>query len=159
MTAMRIRGRNPLKLVANVKVQVFGSVRTQAMSLRVKLDQILFFSEDRDIPPIFYLLNMEDAHQILRDETSNSVAINHNDQTFQKMLTTPFVLYIKRGVVKTMIVSRIEPDEVTEIKKLLAFNLVKKSGHVHLQRLAKTPINIHLETPRFPMQANIANDN
>ena len=149
MTAMRIRGRDPLQLVANVKVQVFGSVRTQAMSLRVKLDQILFFSEDRDIPPIFYLLNMEDAHQILRDETSNSVGINHNDQTFQKMLTTPFVLYIKRGVVKTMIVSRNEPDEVTEIKKLLASNLEKKSGHVHLQRLAQTPINIHLETPKF----------
>ena len=136
-------GSNPLKLVAKVKVQAFGD-----LTLRAKLDQILFYSNGR-------IVNEENAHQILRDETSNLVGINHNDHTFKKMLRTPFLLHIKRGVVKKMIVSRNEPAEVTEIKKLLASNLEKKSGHVHLQLLMKTAIIIALETPRFPMKVDI----
>ena len=136
---------NPLKLVAKVKVQAFGD-----MTLRVKLDQILFYSNGR-------IVNNEEAHQILQDETSNLVGINHNDQTFKKMLTMPFLLHIKRGVVKKMIVNRNEPVEVMEIKKLLASNLEKKSGHVDLQLLMKTAIIIPLETPRFPMKIDIGN--
>ena len=58
---------NPLKLVAKVKVQAFGD-----MTLRVKLDQILFYSNGR-------IVNNEEAHQILQDETSNLVGINHNE--------------------------------------------------------------------------------
>ena len=138
-------GRSPLKLVAKVKVQAFGD-----MTLRVKLDQIRFYSNGK-------LVNLDKAHQILRDETSNQFGMVHNDQTFKKMLTAPFLLHIKRGVVKKMIVSRNEPAEVTEIKKLLASNLEKKSGQVHLQLLMKTAIIIPLETPRFPMKIDIGN--
>ena len=136
---------NPLKLVAQAKVQAFGD-----MTLRVTLDQILFYSNG-------HIVSQEKAHQILRDETSNVVGINHNDQTVKKMLTTPFLLHIKRGMVKKMIVNRNEPTEVVEIKKLLASNLGKKSGHVHLQLLMKTAIIIPLETPRFPMKIDIGN--
>ena len=136
---------NPLKLVAKVKVQAFGD-----MTLRVKLDQIRFYSNGN-------VVNLDKAHQFLRDETSNQFGMVHNDKTFKKMLTAPFLLHIKRGVVKKMIVSRNEPAEVTEIKKLLASNLEKKSGQVHLQLLMKTAIIIPLETPRFPMKIDIGN--
>ena len=114
------------------------------------LNQILFYSNG-------HIVSQEKAYQILRDETSNVVGINHNDQTFKKMLTTPFLLHIKRGVVKEMIVNMNEPSEVMEIKKLLASNLGKMSSHVHLQLLMKTAIIIPLETPRFPMKIDIGN--
>ena len=136
---------NPLKLVAKVKVQAFGD-----MTLRVKLGQILFYLDGR-------IVNQRTAHQILRVETSNLVAVDHNDQRFKKMLTAPFLVHIKRGVVKKIIVSKNEPTEVTEIKKVLAANLEEKSSHAHLQLLMKTAIIIPLETPRFPMKVDIGN--
>jgi len=134
---------NSLQLVASVKVQAFGD-----MTLRVKLDQILFYSNAS-------IVSQAIAHQILRDETSNQVTIDNNTLLFKKMLTTPFLLHIKRGVVKKISVSQNEPAEITEIKKLIVSNLEKKSSHFHLQLLMKKAIVIPLETPRFPMKVNI----
>ena len=136
---------NSLQLVASVKVQAFGD-----MTLRVKLDQILFYSNAS-------IVSQAIAHQILRDETSNQVTIDNNTLLFKKMLTTPFLLHIKRGVVKKISVSQNEPAEITEIKKLIVSNLEKKSSHFHLQLLMKKAIVIPLETPRFPMKVNIGN--
>ena len=136
---------NSLKLVAKVKVQVFDD-----MTLRVKLDQIQFYSNGS-------IVSQEIANQILRDETSNTVTIDHNAQIFKPMLTTPFLLHVKRGVVKKMSVSQNEPAEVTEIKKLLVSNLEKRSSHLHLQLLNKTAIINPLETPRFPTKVDIGN--
>ena len=136
---------NSLKLVATVKVQAFGD-----MTLRVKLDQILFYSNDS-------IVSQEIAHQILRDETSSQVSIDNNTLLFKKMLTTPFLLHIKRGVVKNISVSQNEPAEITEIKKLIVSNLEKKSSHFHLQLLMKTAIIVPMETPRFPMKVDIGN--
>jgi len=134
---------NSLQLVASVKVQAFGD-----MTLRVKLDHILFYSNAS-------IVSQAIAHQILRDETSNQVTIDNNTLLFKKMLTTPFLLHIKRGVVKKISVSQNEPAEITEIKKLIVSNLEKKSSHFHLQLLMKKAIVIPLETPRFPMKVNI----
>ena len=136
---------NSLKLVATVKVQAFGD-----MTLRVKLDQILFYSNDS-------IVSQEIAHQILRDETSNQVRLDHNAQLFKKMLTTPFLLHIKRGVIKKISVSKNEPAGITEIKKLFVSNLEKKSSHFDFQLLMKTAIIIPLETPKFPIKVDIGN--
>ena len=136
---------NSLKLVATVKVQAFGD-----MTLRVKLDQIIFYSN-------VSIVSQEIAHQILRDENPNQVTIDHNTLLFKKMLTTPFLLHIKRGVVKNISVSQNEPAEITEIKKLIVSNLEKKSSHFHLQLLMKTAIIVPMETPRFPMKVDIGN--
>ena len=97
------------------------------------------------------------AYQILRDETSNQVTIDNNTLLFKKRLTTPFLLHIKRGVVKKISVSQNEPAEITEIKKLIVSNLERKSSHFHLQLLMQKAIVIPLETPRYPMKVNIGN--
>ena len=136
---------NSLKLVAKVKVQAFSD-----MTLRVKLDQILFYSNGS-------IVSQEIAHRILRNETSNQLRLDHNAQLFKKMLTTPFLLHIKRGVIKKMNVSQNEPAEVTEMKKLLVSNLKKPNHQFHLQLLMKTAIMIPLEVPRFPMKVDIGN--
>ena len=131
---------NSLKLVAKVKVQVFDD-----MTLRVKLDQIQFYSNGS-------IVSHEIANQILRDETSNTVTIDHNAQIFKPMLTTPFLLHVKRGVVKKMSVSQNEPAEVTEIKKRLVSDLEKSGSQARLQLLIKKAIIEPLQTPRFPPQ-------
>ena len=135
---------NSLKLVATIKVQAFGD-----MTLRVKLNQILFYSNAS-------IVSQAIAHQILRDETSNQVTIDNNTLLlFKKMLTTPFLLHIKRGVIKKISVSKNEPAGIMEIKKLIVSNLEKKSSHFDLQLLMKTAIIIPLETPKFPIKVDI----
>ena len=133
----------PLKLVADVKVQVFND-----KTLRVKLNQILFYSNGSNI-------SLEKAHQILKHERSYEGGIGHTVKTFKKMLTMPFLLHTKRGMVKKIIVSQNEPAEVTEMKKLIASNLEKKRNHVRLQLIMKKAIIVPLKTPRFPMIVDI----
>ena len=135
----------PLKLAANVKVQAFND-----KTLRVKINQIRFYSNGSKI-------SIEKAHQILEHERSNEGAIGHTVITFKKMLTMPFLLHAKRGLVKKLIVSQNEPAEVTEIKKLVALNLEKKRSPVFLQLITKKSIMVPLKTPKFPMRVDIGN--
>ena len=137
--------RHPLILTADVKVQAFTD-----QSLRVKLDHIRFYSNDDYI-------SLKNAHQILEDELSNQEGMNHNTQTFETYLETPILVHLKRGLVKKVIVSQNEPAEVAEIKKQLVSDLKKSGSQARLQLLMKKAIIEPLETPRFPMKANIGN--
>ena len=134
---------HPLKLVANVKVQAFND-----KTLRVKLNQIRFYSNGS-------IISLDKAHEILGQEISNEGAIGHTVKKFKEMLTMPFLLHTKRGLVKNVIVSQNEPAEVTEIKKLVASNLEKNTSHVRLQLIMKKAIIVPLKTPRFPMRVDI----
>ena len=136
---------HPLKLAAIVKIQAFND-----KTLRVKLNQIRFYSNGSN-------LSIEKAHQILEHERSNEGAIGHTDITFKKMLTMPFLLHTKRGLIKKVIVSQNEPAEVTEIKKLVASNLEQKRNHVLLQLITKRAIIVPLKTPRSPKRVDIGN--
>ena len=71
------------------------------------------------------------------------------------MLTMPFLLHTKRGLIKKIIVSQNEPADVTEIKKLVASNLEKKGNHVHFQLIMKKVIVAPLKTPIFPKIVDI----
>ena len=132
-----------LKLVTNVKVQAFND-----KTLRVKLSQIRFHSNGS-------IVSLDKAHQILGQEISNEGAIGHTVKKFKKMLTMPFLLHTKRGLVKNVIVSQNEPAEVTEIKKLVASNLENNTSHALLQLIMKKAIIVPLKTPRFPMRVDI----
>ena len=140
-----INVNHPLKLVTDVRVQAFGD-----QTLRVKLDHILFYSNGSQI-------SSEKAHQILEDEGLHDVVTRHTAQTFKKFLETPFLIHTKHKLVKNLMVSKNEPSEVTEIKRLLASNLEKNIHQVNLQLVMKKAITIPMETPRFPMKVYLGN--
>ena len=54
-------------------------------------------------------------------------------------------------------VSKNEPSEVTEIKKLLASDLEKNIHQVNFQLVMKKAIAIPMETPRFPKKVYLGN--
>ena len=134
---------HPLKLEADVRVQSFGD-----QTLRVKLDHIQFSSHGNQI-------SLQKAHQILDGERSNQVGNGHTAQRFLNSLTTPFLIYTKRSFVKKVVVSKNEPSEVTEIKKILASDLGKNGRQVNLQLVMKKAIATPMETPRFPMKVDL----
>ena len=136
-------GVHPLKLDADVRVQVFGD-----QTLRVKLDNIQFSSNGNQI-------TLQKAHQILVDERLNQVGNGHSAQRFLNSLTTPFLIQTKRRLIKKVVVSKNEPSEVTEIKKLLASDLGKNGRQVNLQLVMKKAIVTPMETPRFPMKVDL----
>ena len=136
---------HPLKFVADLKLQAFSD-----NTLRVKLDHTLFYSDGTGI-------NLEKAHQILDDGRSIRTVMFHTEQTFQQFLTAPFLIHVKRGVVKTVIVSQNEPSEVTSIKKLIASEFENKDRHPQLQLLMKRAIITPLEIPRHPMKVDLGN--
>ena len=135
----------PLKLNADVRVQAFGD-----QTLRVKLDHIQFSSHGNQI-------SLQKAHQILDGESSNQFGNGHTAQRFLNSLTTPFLIHTKRRFVKKVVVSKNEPSEVTEIKKILASDLEKNGRQVNLQLVIKKAIATPMETPRFPMKVDLGN--
>ena len=136
---------HPLKMVADVRVQAFGD-----QTLRVKLDHILFYSNGSQISP-------EKAHQILEDNGQHDVVTRHTAQTFKNFLETPFLVHTKHHLVKNLMVTKNEPSEVTEIKKLLASDLEKNIHQVNFQLVMKKAIAIPMETPRFPKKVYLGN--
>ena len=79
---------HPLKFAADLKLQAFSD-----NTLRVKLDHILFYTDDT-------VINLKKAHQILGDGKSIRTVMYHTEQTFQQFLTAPFLIHTRRGVVK-----------------------------------------------------------
>ena len=135
--------KHSLKLDAEVRAQTFGD-----HTLRVKLDHIQFSSNGNHI-------SLQKAHQILEDGRAKQVGNGHTAQSFLNSLTTPFLIYTKRRLVKKVVVSKNEPSEVTEIKKLLASDLGKNGRQVNLQLVIKKAIATPMETPRFPMKVDL----
>jgi len=134
---------NSLKLDADVRVQAFRD-----HTLRVKLDHISFSSNGSQI-------GLGRAHHILEDEISNQVGNGHTVQKFLNSLTTPFLIHTKRRMVKKVVVTKNEPSEVMEIKKLLASDLGKNGRKAKLQLVMKKAIVTPMETPRFPMMVDL----
>jgi len=139
--------RHPLKLDADVRVQAFDD-----QTLRVKFDHIQFSSNGNQI-------SLQKAHQILDGERSNQVGNGHTAQRFLNSLITPFLIHTKRHSVKKVVVSKHEPSEVTEIKKVLASDLGKNGRQVNLQLVMKKAIVTPMETPRFPMKVDLVDGN
>ena len=135
----------PLTLDADVIVQAFGD-----QTLRVKFDHIQFSSNGNQI-------SLQKAHQILDGERSDQVGNGHTAQRFLNSLTTPFLIHTKRRLVKKVVVSKNEPSEVAEIKKLLASELGKNGRLVNLHLVMKKTIATPMETPRFPMMVDLGN--
>jgi len=134
---------HPLKLEGEVKVQAFND-----QTLRVKLDHIHFYSNGTEI-------SLTNAHQILDTERSNGGLLGHTAQIFENSLIAPFMVLTKGGVLKKMIVSKNEPAEVTEIKKMLASDLEMKTNQAQLRLVRKKAINTPLATPRFPTNIDL----
>ena len=136
---------HPLKLEGEVKVQAFND-----QTLRVKLDHIHFYSNGTEVS----LIN---AHQILDTERSNGRLMGHTAQIFENSLIAPFMVLTKGGVLKKMVVSMNEPAEVTEIKKMLAFDLEMKTNQAQLRLVMKKAFNTPFATPRFPTKVDLGN--
>ena len=133
----------PLKLDADVIVQAFGD-----QTLSVKLEHIHFSSNGIQI-------SLQKAHQILDGERSNQVGNGHTAQRFLNSLTTPFLIHTKHRLVKKVVVSKNEPSEVTEIKKILASDLGKNGRQLNLKLVMKKAIDTPMETPRSPMMVDL----
>ena len=136
---------HPLKLEGEVKVQAFND-----QTLRVKLDHIHFYSNGTEV-------SLTNAHQILDTDRSNGGLMSHTAQVFENSLIAPFMVLTKGGVLKKMIVSKNEPAEVTEIKKMLASDLEMKTNQAQLRLVTKKAINTPLATPRFPTNIDLGN--
>ena len=134
---------HPLKLEGEVKVQAFND-----QTLRVKLDHIHFYSNGTEV-------SLTNAHQILDTERSNGGLLGHTAQIFENSLIAPFMVLTKGGVLKKMIVSKNEPAEVTEIKKMLAFDLEMKTNQAQLRLVMKNAVNTPLATPRLPTKIDL----
>ena len=136
---------HPLKLEGEVKVQAFND-----QTLRVKLDHIHFYSNGTEV-------SLTNAHQILDTERSNGGLMGPTAQIFENSLIAPFMVLTKGGVLKKMVVSMNEPAEVTEIKKMLAFDLEMKTNQAQLRLVMKKAFNTTFATPRFPTKVDLGN--
>jgi len=133
-----------LKLKAQVKVQSFSD-----HTLRVQMNHIRFYTSSGSI-------TLEAAHEILGSgEFAFFGASSHGLREFKDGLEEPMMITLKRGLMKTMIVSKDEPTYVTTIKKVLFAELQNLNSKYCLKHLKKQPIVSVLPIPPRLKKVNV----
>ena len=117
-----------VQMVADVKVQTFKD-----KTLRVKLDHIKFYSTNEQF-------SINDVHQILDRMSPGKGNILHGVQDFKASIEEPMLIFIKKGRATSMLVSKNEPDCVTQIKTALVNGLMETGQPKYLQVIKKNAI-------------------
>ena len=112
------------------------------------MNNIRFYSSSGSI-------TLEAAHEILEyGEVALFGASSHGLKEFKEGLEEPMMITLKRGLMKTMIVSKDEPTCVTVIKKYLFAELQMLNSTFGLKHLKKQPIVSVLPIPSRPKKVN-----
>jgi len=124
----RMNNPNSVQMVADVKVQASNDE-----TLRVKLEHIKFYARNAEV-------SMTQAHQILDPTGAGTGHKTHGAQVFKTFLQDPMLIFVKKGRAKNLLVSKNEPEGVTQIKKVLANDLMKNGQPEYLQVVKKNAI-------------------
>jgi len=123
-----INDPNFVQMVADVKVQASND-----QTLRVKLEHIKFNARHSE-------LSMTEAHQILCQAEAKSGHSMHGAQVFKIFLEDPLLIFVKKGRAKNLLVSKNEPQCVTQIKQELINDLMQNGHPQNLQVVKKNAI-------------------
>ena len=105
------------------------------------MNRIRFYTSSGSISP-------ETALEILGSgKFALFASSSHGIKDFKDGLEEPMMITLKRGLMKTMIVSKDEPTYVTTIKKVLFEELQKINSTFCLKHLKKQPIVSVLPIP------------
>ena len=130
-------------LAAEVKIQSYPD-----HTMRIKLNN-----------PTFYLLEEENVlkngHKKIETGTKTFGARVHVKPQFQKYLTDPMVVLMKGKSFRSLIVSKMEPANITKIKASLVKELRSNGLSPNLRLLNTTGISEPLKVPNQPTKINL----
>ena len=98
---------------------------------------------------------LKTAQDILGSSDFSSFGISrHEVKEFKEYLEEPMIFSLKRGWIKSMIISKDEPILITRIKKSLLAELQNVNATFSLKHLKKLPIVAVLPIPSKPKKVD-----
>ena len=122
-------------MTAEVKVQSFTD-----HTLRAQIKGIRFYTAAGPI-------SLMTAHEILSVGEVTFSGRSHGMSEFKRFLEEPMMIALRRDLLKSMLVSKDEPECVTKIKRSLMAELQKANTSQRLKLLKKQAILAPLEIP------------